>query len=299
MTSTALASPISATDTIAALGLSGWLGTMAPATARAYSADVRMFMNWLAEEGINPAEVTPGVTTAWLADLGGNGLSDATRRRKLASVLSFYRYAAAEGADVTPPIPHKIPKAQRDDADTGAIDRHQARRLWDASAGQPRARALVAVMLFSGLRLAEALALQVSDLQAQQGARVLRVMGKGSKPRTAVLPPVAVQALEEWLVVRGDHEGPIISTSTGAPMVARFAHRLIGSLGTSVGIEGLHPHTLRHTFATSAVDAGVDVLKLATALGHASPSTTMRYIRGRDVVTGSPVFAVADAILTG
>jgi len=55
-------------------------------------------------------------------------------------------------------------------------------------------------------------------------------------------------------------------------------------------------HTLRHTFAASAVDAGADVLKVATALGHASPSTTVRYVGGRDVITSSPVHAVAAAI---
>ena len=294
---TALAQP--ASTTITGLSLSGWLGTMAPTTARAYGTDVRMFGDWLAQHGINPDKVTPGTTTAWLADLAAAGQSVATRRRKLASVLSFYRFAAAEGADVTPPIPHKIPKVRTDDADSGAIERHQARLLWDATEGQPRARALVAVMLFCGLRLAEALALQVSDIQAQQGAQVLRVMGKGSVPRTVVLPPVAVLALQEWLTLRGDEPGPIFATSTGAPMDARAAHRLVGRLGRSVGIEGLHPHSLRHTFATSAVDAGADVLKVATALGHASPSTTMRYVRGRDVITGSPVHAVASAILGG
>lgn len=300
MTSTALARPISTADTIATLGLAGWIGTMAPATARAYGTDVRMFGEWLAQHGINPDKVTPGTTTAWLADLAAAGQSVATRRRKLAAVLSFYRFAAAEGADVTPPVPHRIAPVQRDDADAGAIDRHQARRLWDATQGQPRTRALVAVMLFSGLRVAEAVALQVSDLQTQDDAHVARVMGKGSKPRTAVLPAVAFLALQEWLTLRGDQPGPIFSTRTGAPMLARYAHLLVAKLGRSIGIEGLHPHSLRHTMATVAANApGADLLKLATALGHASPSTTMRYIRGRDVITGSPVNAVADSILSG
>ncbi len=80
-------------------------------------------------------------------------------------------------------------------------------------------------------------------------------------------------------------------------MDPRAAHRLLGRLGDHAGIPGLHPHTLRHTFATSGVDAGADVLKVATALGHASPSTTMRYVRGRDVITGSPVHTVAAAII--
>ncbi len=284
---------------LAGLGAAGWLGTMSPHTARAYGGDLRQFTGWIADRNIAPEAVTPGVTTAWLADLAMAGQRVATRRRKLAAVLSFYRYAAAEGVPVTAPRPHQVPKLHRDDADTGALDIAQARRLWEVTAGQPRARALVAVLLLCGLRISEALTLHTGDLDNQQGATVLRVTGKGAKPRTAVLPAPAVVAIRDWLAHRGDQAGPLFTTSTGAALDPRAAHRLLGRLGDRAGIARLHPHTLRHTFATSAVDAGADVLKVATALGHASPSTTMRYVRGRDVITGSPVHAVAAAIVNG
>ena len=194
---------------------------------------------------------------------------------------------------------HQVPKLHRDDADTGALDTAQARRLWEATAGRPRTRALVAVLLFCGLRIGEALTLHTADLDTQQGATVLRVTGKGAKPRTAVLPAPAVVAIHDWLEQRGDSPGSLFATRTGAAMDPRVAHRLIGRIGDRAGIAQLHPHTLRHTFATSAVNAGADVLKIATALGHASPSTTMRYVRGRDVITHSPVHAVAAAIVNG
>ncbi len=284
---------------LAALGIAGWLGTMSPHTARAYEGDLRQFIGWLAAQQIPPDRVTPGVVTGWLSQLEAAGQSVATRRRKLAAVLSFYRYAAAEGLALTPPVPHQTPRLHRDDADTGALDNHHARRLWKATAGQPRTRALVAVLLLCGLRINEALTLQVTDLDTQQGATVLRVTGKGAKPRTAVLPAPAVVAIRGWLEQRGDQPGPLFATRTGTAMDPRAAHRLIGRIGEAAGIARLHPHSLRHTFATSAVDAGADVLKIATALGHASPSTTMRYVRGRDVITGSPVHAVAAAIVNG
>jgi integrase/recombinase XerD len=232
---------------LAGLGLAGWLGTMSPHTARAYEGDLRQFTAWLTARGINPEAVTPGVTTAWLADLAAVGQQVSTRRRKLAAVLSFYRYAAAEGALVTDPRPHQVPRLHRDDADTGALDNQQARRLWEATAGRPRIRALVAVLLFCGLRIGEALTLQVADLDTQQGATVLRVAGKGGKPRTAVLPAPAVVAIHDWLEQRGgDFPGPLLATSTSQAMDPRAAHRLIGRLGDRAGIAGLHPHTLRH-----------------------------------------------------
>lgn len=281
---------------IAAMGTAGWLGTMSEHTSRAYRSDVDQFSAWLSVRGLSADDVTPGVTTAWLSDMAAAGLAAATRARKLSAVKSFYRYARAERATIIDPAPFTSPKVQRDEA-TGSIDTNQARAVWQATEGKPRRRVLVAVMLFCGLRVSEAIGLQVADVQDQQGARVLRVMGKGSKPRTAVLPAVAVQAITEWLAVRGDQEGPLLSTRSGAAMDTRAAHREIRALGESVGIAGLHPHTLRHTFATAAVDSGVEVLRLATALGHASPTTTMRYVRGRDVITNSPVHAVAAAIL--
>ncbi len=291
--------PTAAAGGLAGLGIAGWLGVMSPHTARAYEGDLRQFTGWPAAQQISSDKVTPGVMTAWLAQLEAAGQAAATRRRKLAAVLSFYRYAAAEGVTVTEPRPHQVPKLHRDAADTGALDTHQARQVWKATAGGYRTRALVAVLLLCGLRINEALLLQVQDLDTQQGAQVLRVTGKGAKPRTAVLPAPAVVAIRDWLACRGDFPGPLFATRTGAAMDPRAAHRLIGRIGDRAGIARLHPHTLRHTFATSAVDAGADVLKVATALGHASPSTTMRYVRGRDVITGSPVHAVAAAIING
>ncbi len=147
--------------------------------------------------------------------------------------------------------------------------------------------------------IGEALTLHTTDLDTQQGATVLRVTGKGAKPRTAVLPAPAVVAIHDWLEQRGAQPGPLFATRTGAALDPRAAHRLLGRIGDRARIAQLHPHTLRHTFATSAVNAGADVLKVATALGHASPSTTMRYVRGRDVITHSPVHAVAAAIVNG
>jgi site-specific recombinase XerD len=285
-------------DGIAAIDHTAWLGLMSPGTAAGYSADLGQFQRWLADRGGDLSAVSPGVVTVWLNELAAAGSSKATQARKLAAVKSFYRFGRAEGATTIDPAPFNAPRPQRDDANVGSIDARQAHAVWNATVGRPRLRVLVAALLFCGLRVSEAVALQVGDVQEQQGARVLRVAGKGDKPRTAVLPAVAVVAVTEWLAVRGEQPGPLLSTSSGAAMDRRAAHREIRALGSRVGVAGLHPHTLRHTFATAAANSGdVDVMKLATAMGHASPGTTMRYIRGRDVITGSPVHAVAAAIL--
>jgi integrase/recombinase XerD len=279
-----------------------WLGTKSLRTARAYATDVEQFRGWVADQSLDWRALGPGDVQAWIAALrlGECGLeqSPASVGRKLSAVKSFYGFAAEEElVTANPAGPVKAPPVRRDDA-TGSISRAQARAVWDATADDPRLRTLVAVMLFAGLRVAEAVSLDVADIQEEQGARVLRVRhGKGDKPRTCVLSAAAVHAIQKWLTVRGDHPGPLISTRNGTAMDVRAAHRAISSLGVKVGITGLHPHTLRHTFATRAVDSGAEILRVATALGHASTATTMRYVRGGDTITGSPVHLVTDDIL--
>ncbi len=284
---------------LATLGLAGWLGTVSPHTARAYQVDLRQFTGWLAAQQIPPDRVTPGVTTSWLADLAAAGQQVATRRRKLAAVLSFYRYAAAEGLALTPPVPHQVPKLHRDDADTGALDTAQARRLWGnhrRPAPHPRPGRRPAV-----LRPADRRSPHPAHHRPGHPAGRRRPTGHRQRRQTPHRRPPRARrrrhprlARATWRLCRAAVHHPH-RRRTGP----RAAHRLIGRIGNRAGIPRLHPHTLRHTFATSAVNAGADVLKVATALGHASPSTTMRYVRGRDVITHSPVHAVAASIVNG
>jgi integrase len=127
----------------------------------------------------------------------------------------------------------------------------------------------------------------LDDLAEQQGARVLQgwqAAHRRAARRRGVDPDRVVGRERRGTRPVALHQ---VRRRAGRPA----AHREIRSLAASVGIDVLHPHTLRHTFATSGVDSGAEVLRLATALGHDSPTTTMRYVRGRDVVTGSPVHA--------
>jgi len=184
--------------------------------------------------------------------------------------------------------------------DTGALDTAQARRLWETTAGRPRTRALVAVLLFCGLRISEALTLHTTDLDTQHGAAVLRVTRQRRQtPAPPSYPPPPSSPSTTGSSTAATSPG---RCSPPAP-APRWTHELrtdssAGSATTPASPDCTR-NTLRHTFATSAVDTGADVLKVATALGHALPSTTMQYVRGRDVITNSPVHAVAAAIVNG
>jgi len=165
---------------LAALGIADWLATMSPHTARAYRST----------SASSPRGSTTGNPTGsghhWSHQLarrpGRRRLVRATRRRKLAAVLSFYRYAAAEGVTVTQPKTHQVPKLHRYDADTGALDTTQARRLWESTASRPCTRALVAVLLFCGLPISEALP---ASRRPRRPPRSLRAAGHWQRCQTA------------------------------------------------------------------------------------------------------------------
>lgn len=262
---------------------------------------MRQFAGWLAGRGIDPMSVTPAVTTAWVADLAsgsatGSPLGRASQARKLSAVLGFYRYARAEGLTSADPTPLHRPKVHR--APVTGLSEAQARRVWAATAGHPRDRLLVALLMLCGLRVGEALHLDLADVGETAGERTVSVMGKGSKPRLAVLPAPAVQALREYLAVHGDQPGPLLSTRKGTRIDSRAAERMIARIGRDADVAGLHPHQLRHTAATTAIDAGVSVMAVADMLGHASVSTTMHYVKGRDRIRNTPVHAVAARLTT-
>ncbi len=292
-----LVQPIDGTDSVLSLGLIGWTGTLSPHTARAYAADLGGFTVWLARSGTDPTRLTPGHINAWLADLAAVGNGASTRARKLSAVKSFYRYLQGQGEDVTVPTT-PAPKVHRDESNLGALSRHQVHQLWEVTEGQARARALVAVLMFSGLRISEALGITVADLQEERGERVARVLGKGSKPRSVVLAGPTVEAIGQWLDERGRQAGYLFSTRSGKPMDSGSAYLLIARLGKLARINGLHPHALRHTYATGAVEAGADIFRLQRSMGHSSPNTTMAYVRDADDITGSPVNAVTSYLLS-
>ncbi len=141
-----------------------------------------------------------------------------------------------------------------------------------------RNRALVVTLWRGGLRCAEALSLHPRDLNNG----VLRVRrGKGGKYRTVALDPEAWAVLTTWLrrKARIGIDGPVFSTLRGAPLSSSYVRSLFKRLGSKAGIaKRVHPHGLRHTFASGLADEKVDIRIIQRALGHSSLGTTARYV---------------------
>ncbi|WP_456395288.1 tyrosine-type recombinase/integrase [Desulfurobacterium sp.] len=142
---------------------------------------------------------------------------------------------------------------------------------------------MVKTILFSGLRISELLSLNKKNIVTVRGRKVLKVVGKGGKERFIPLPADFARELETYVnSLDGDRLFPL--TYQGAKYI-------FNRIAEETGIK-LHPHKLRHTFATILVDRGVDIRIIQAFLGHASPNTTARYAKVRDDV----MFKVADEV---
>jgi integrase/recombinase XerC len=274
---------------------------LSPHTRRAYQSDVRQLtLHTGAETG--PTEVGAEHVRAWLASLHRRR-SPATLGRKLASVRCFYRWMRREGyvsEDPTAGLP--MPKQGRrlphplsvDDCETLIQSASPPRRSEMKPEGARarrtrwmalRDRALVELLYGTGIRVGELVALDVRDVEL--AAREVRVLGKGRKERVVPIPEQARLALGEWLEVR---RGPGV---LGEPLfislrprreeaprrlAAREARRILAERATQANLgERVHPHRLRHSYATHLLDMGADLREIQELLGHASLSTTQKY----------------------
>jgi integrase/recombinase XerC len=254
-------------------------------TRRAYLGDVRSLAAALGA-GADPTRVGPPELRAFLVRLHRTR-SPATRGRKLASLRSFFAFLRREGAcrlDPTAGIPGprsvpRLPDPLPVDECVGLCE-SAARDAGDGGARGLRERALLELLYGAGLRVGEVAGLDVRDVDLQRGD--VRVLGKGGKERVVPLPAAAREALSAWLEARrgpGFLAAPLFTAlRSGARLGARDIRRVLAARARRAGIAGrVHPHRLRHSYATHLLDMGADLREIQELLGHASLSTTQRY----------------------
>ncbi|WP_247829184.1 tyrosine-type recombinase/integrase [Arthrobacter antioxidans] len=272
-------------------------------TLRAYRRTLREFCGWLDDHGFDLFSVQRVHVDGWRQEVTGASASAAQR---IAAVSSFYRYAVSYGAIVTNPAELvERPTISADHSGTQSLSRDQARALLGAArANGPRSHALVSLLLFTGLRLSEALNADTTDYGHDGGHRTLTVQRKGGDLAKVAVPAPAVEALDAYLGTTGQELGtvtgtgrPIFTTITGKRWAASEAFRTVQRLAHAAGIKGeISPHSLRHTFATIALEAGATLHDLQDALGQTDPRATRRYDRARNNLTISAGYHVARAL---
>lgn len=235
-----------------------------------------------------------------------------TVARRLAAASSFYSYASDKGAVAVQPVRRvKRPRIDADHSATRGLSKVEAMSLLNAARhDSPRSYALASLLLLTGVRISEALGANLSDLQHDAGHRVLVVRRKGGAISKIALPPQVQEAFTALLGQSAAHgsevaaldgasaDVPIFTTATGRRWAASEAFRTIQRLARSASIEGnVSPHSLRHTHATLALDAGVPLRDLQDSMGHADPRTTRRYDRARGRLERSSAYTVAASLV--
>jgi len=265
---------------------------VSPETLRAYEHDLASFLEFLARDflGKEAGEIRPGEVDAlavrsFLAAMTHKGLAKTSQGRTLSAVRSLFRFACREGVLTanpaqgvrTPKVPKNLPRHLR----PGEVE-----NLIEAPEGDEplvrRDRAILEMLYAAGLRVSELVGLDWRDVDLP--ARVVRVMGKGSKERMVPFGRPAAEAMRRWLDVwegvrkPGDLDEPVFLNAAGGRLTDRSVRRVIDRWVDAAAVaRGVHPHTLRHTFATHLLENGADLRAIQELLGHSSLSTTQKY----------------------
>lgn len=261
-------------------------------TIRVYSTDLRPYSEFLEKEDLDFRALNrPHLRRylAWLstsAGAKGTGYARVSVARKLVALRAFYRFLVQERVVAANPIPKgrtfNIKVQKRLPVFLGREELHRMLAAPDFS--RPlgiRDKALLELLYASGVRLSEVHALDVPSLDLDSGE--VRVIGKGSKERVVLLGKPAVQSLLAYLRSARPHLG---NSATDALFLNRYGGRLsrrsiekiVGRYALLASTRpGVHPHTLRHTFATHMTEGGADLRVVQELLGHSSPATTQVY----------------------
>lgn len=257
-------------------------------TIDGYRRDLATYGAFMAERGkVRADDVARADIEAFVAERRTGGYSDASIERALSAVKGFHRFLVREGrAQTHPAASVHLPKKAEHLPDVISID--EARALLDqvfpATAAGARDCAILEMLYGCGLRVSELTGLDLHDCYLAD--EYVRVVGKGSKERVVPLVGSAHDALAAYLAApreelashaRGGAVAAVFLNNRGGRISRQSVHTLCERYGRLVGIEGLHPHTLRHSFATHMLAGGADLRVLQEILGHADISTTQIY----------------------
>jgi len=255
-------------------------------TLSAYGDDLSLFVNYCNNHDIDPALADSYQVQSFIADLSAERAAPTSVNRRLSSIRGFYRWLVRFGKRLDNPCdllknvkaPQGLPSVLWEDemAQFAALPQTKD-MLWPA-----RDKALVLTMYSSGMRISELVSLSMKRITGNmEGARVL---GKGNKERMVFFSEEARAALVDYLPERESRirkpssSDAVFVSEKGRPLSVSGVRWIITQYAQVSGLgKNIHPHSLRHSFATHLVNAGCDVRIVQEMLGHASLSTTQRY----------------------
>ena len=278
-----------------------------PHTLRSYETDLTQFITFLTPPGVETpaiAEITHLMIREFVANLHDLGLEKSSIARKLAAIRSLFKFSVREGMVIrnparlvaTPKLPKRIPSVLSAEDLNTFLDGIVASPAVPTDTKRPgapdesrvlvkRDRAILELLYASGLRVSELTGLNLADIDRKE--LMLRVLGKGNKERIIPFGGKAEQALEAYGPVRdeilrkagskGNYQAVFLNHS-GTRLTPRSVARIVKKYVRLINVNwDLHPHSLRHAFATHLLADGADLRAIQELLGHSSLSTTQRY----------------------
>lgn len=258
-------------------------------TIDAYGRDLADYAEFLEARGTTDiAGVSRDDVTAYVADLRTRGLAPSTVERHVSAVKGLHKFLVREGITENHPTARlplpKVPERLPEVVSIDQIDALLGQAFPDGPAGL-RDRAILETLYGTGMRVSELTGLDMTDLDLNQG--FVRVFGKGGKERLVPVAGMATHALDAYIrdgrpylrpksSLRGVDSSAVFLNARGGRLSRQAVFALVRDYGRRVGLE-LHPHTLRHSFATHLLEGGADLRALQEMLGHADISTTQVY----------------------
>jgi integrase/recombinase XerD len=258
-----------------------------PRTVDAYRRDLKCFGTF--RDGA-VADACVDELEAWLAGMRADGLAPTTIARRVSAVRAYFRHLILIGARAENPAASvQLPRRPR--TLPRALSPAETERLIDAAVGTtPRAlrdRALVELLYGAGLRVSEATGLEKGSVALEE--RIVRVLGKGGKERLVPLGRPAAEAVRRYLALGRPHldrryRPELFLNARGGALTRAGAFLILRRLAERAGLEParVHPHLLRHSFATHLLEGGADLRSVQEMLGHADLGTTERYTHVSD-----------------
>lgn len=261
-----------------------------PHTIAGYRHNLTQYQVFLAKHSINSIDaITRENVLDFIGEQRKRGLAAASIERSISAIKTFHLFCLREQITTNNPVVN-LPRRKKPQLLPDVLSIEQMEQILQAASSIPtpvgqRDYTLLEVLYGCGLRASEICALDVLDIDFEGGS--VRVFGKGSKERYAPLSGKAATALKQYLATVRPHlhllrssaqsSSAVFLTTRGKRMYREAIHGVVREAGERVGISGIHPHTLRHSYATHMLGGGADLRSLQEMLGHSNVSTTQIY----------------------
>ena len=252
-------------------------------TSLSYNRDLKKLAEFITSLNISSYElIDEDICSAWIGDLYNKGNNPRSIQRHLSSAKGLFRYLKKNGLISMSPFDLvTAPKTSSNLPDVlSPEDVEQLLNFKPTSLIEIRDMAIIELMYSSGLRVSETVGVNISDFEEDMS--FLRVIGKGTKTRLVPLGRFAINAIKNWLLEREKivrKTDALFLNSQGTRLSVRSVQMRLKALALKQGLPPIHPHMLRHSFATHLLESSGDLRTIQELLGHSSLSTTQIYTK--------------------